>query len=144
MCFHFSFLLLLCQQISREIKFIFLIFLFFLYRRYFTVLQNVVFSVQIELCFNKNSREKFSSALILIRRNIEMFSSHLVFTLFYTRFTSFSLFIYSTTENEYYLKQQIVILNRFRNWKSSNKISCNHFLAKSKLWKKDKSGRWKK
>lgn len=50
-----------------------------------------------------------------------------------------SLFI-ASSENKYYLKQQIaVILNRFRNWKSYNKISSNHFSWKWQCRKRGSS-----
>ena len=111
-------------------------------------------AAQIELCFNKNSRRKTSSQLFffLFHINLDTTSEHknVSKSPFYVSFFRGLLRRHCSSllsrkketkteknENKHYLKQQIVILNRFRNWKSYNKISSNHFRERTK-WKKER------
>lgn len=125
-CYMFHFLSF-CRQSQGKLNLFFSFSLLF-QRRYFTVRENVVFSNWIS--FQWKSKESFS--LFSFGINLDTAKLETVFpvtSLFFYPSSAFSsppcLFIVG--RNKYYLKQQIVILNRFRNWKSSNKISCNHF-----------------
>jgi hypothetical protein len=83
---------------------------------------------------------------ILVKQTLNIpFCCHLHYFPFHAVILTVFMFIYRVdSENKYYLKQQTVILNRFRNWKSSYKISSNHFRGKERNETKHTFGRRRK